>query len=155
VMMAVYFAWLTGPEVDAAWSFIASRPAAPGEAGRPVRKKRALRLLLAPVDRLLYRMPGRVYTVLHHPDEPSARRAAILRLWDLGNRLDYHADEDVPPGELWVRIEGERTSLRGTEAAAALTKVLPGLWWARPFRMVPGLGGIVGALALRILRQKG
>jgi hypothetical protein len=155
VMMAVYFAWLTGAEVDSAWAFILSRPASPGEAGRPVRKKKALRLALAPVDRLFYRVPGRSYTVLHHPDEPSVRRAAILRLWDLGHRLDFHADEDVPPGQLWLRIEGDKTALRGAEAAGALTKIFPGLWWARPFRMIPGIGGLVGTLALKILRQKG
>lgn len=154
VMMAVYFAWLTGPEVESAWRYILSRPAAPGEAGRPIRKNKALRILLSSVDRVFYRVPGRAYTILHHSHEPSVRRAAILRLWDLGHRLDFQADDSVPPGQLCLRIEGSQTVLRGAAAAAALTKVLPGLWWARPFRLIPGIHGIVGALALKILRQK-
>lgn len=154
VMMAVYFAWLTGAEVDAAWRFLLSRAARAGEGGRPIRKKKALRLLLAPLDRLYYRLPGRSFTVLHHPGDASVRRAALLRVWDLGRRLEFAADDDVAPEQLCLRIEGEKNMRRGVDAAGALVKIFPGLWWARPFRVIPGLGGSVGWLALKILRQR-
>jgi hypothetical protein len=152
VMMAVYLAWLTGPEVEAFWRYLSSAPLAPGEADRPIRKRRWQRIVLAPIDRLRYRKPGAIYTVLHHPDDTSVRRAALLRCWDLGHRLRFEADEDVPQGSLQVRLpNGEVRG--GRFAGSALARVLPGLWWLRPFRHIPGLAKSAGSVALRILRQ--
>jgi hypothetical protein len=153
VMMAVYLAWLSGPEVEAFWRYVSSDPVAPGEGDRPIRKRKWQRIMLAPFDRLRFRQPGKVCTVLHHPDDASVRRAALLRCWDLGHRLEFEADEDVPPQRLQVRLP--TGDVRGGRfAAAALARVMPGLYWLRPLRHIPGLGKPAGALALRILRQR-
>lgn len=149
VMIAVYFAWLSGEEVNALWRYAYSRAARPGEGTRPVRTGRFTRLLV-PYDRLRHRVPGRTFVVHHHPGDASVRRAALLRLWDLGGRLSFIENDDVPPEVLRVRIEGGRRMLSGDRAAAALTVVLPGLLWLRPFRSLPG----AGRLARAILRQR-
>jgi hypothetical protein len=154
VMMAVYLAWLSGSEVDAFWRYLQSRPVEPGEHGRPIRKRKALRLLLAPVDRLRYRVPGKRYTVHHHPGDDSIRRAALLRCWDLAHRLEFIANDDVPPEHLQIRIEGADSVLRDKEAGVALTKIFPGLWLLRPFAIIPGLSTAIGGLVQRILKQR-
>ena len=83
------------------------------------------------------------------------RRAAILRLWDLGGRLEFVEDESVAPETLVVHIEGEKAPRRGREAARALVKIFPGLWTVRPFRHIPVLSSAVAALAMRVLHQRG
>lgn len=154
VMMAVYLAWLSGEEIDAFWHYVFSRPLAPGEHGRPVRKKKWQRVLLSPVDRLRYRRPGDPVVVLHHPGDASVRRAALLRVWDLGHRLEFQEDPDVTPEQLLVRMPGDKTSRSGAQAGVALIRLLPGLWWMRGLRHVPGLSVVLGTLALKILRQR-
>lgn len=154
VMMAAYFAWPTGEEVDRSWRYLLSRPAAAGQAGRPIRKRKLIRWLLAPIDRLKYRLPGEVYTVHHNPDETSVRHAALLRCWDLGYRLEFVADRSVPSRRLVVSIEGEKVRHVGAHAGRALLKILPGLWWLRPVRHIPVLGTAAGALAVVMLRQR-
>jgi hypothetical protein len=154
VMMAVYFAWLSGEELDAFWHYLGTRACAPGEEGRPIRNNKHLRRLLAPIDRLRYRAPGRVWEIRHHPDDDSTRRAALLRTWDVSERLRFRADEDVPRGELRLKVEGEQTELRGAKAGRALIKIFPGLWLMRPLRIIPVVGEWLGALAMKILRQK-
>lgn len=118
VMMAAYFAWPTGDEVDRFWRWLGTRPAAPGESGRPVRKLDSLRgkgrfallagvlgkIFLTPIDRLRHRVPGPTYVVHHHPDEASVRRVALLRLWDLGYRLEFHADPSVRTGLIEIEL---------------------------------------------------
>jgi hypothetical protein len=154
VMMAVYLAWLSGDEVDAFWRYCFSRPQRPGEGTRPLRKRKWLRVLLGPVDRLRFRSPGPPVVVLHHPGDASVRRAALLRLWDLGHRLEFQADPDVSPEHLLVRMPGEKASRSGARAGWALIRVMPGLWWMRGLRHVPGLGTVYGRIALAILRQR-
>jgi hypothetical protein len=171
VMMAAYFAWPTGDEVDRFWRYLGTKPAAPGEHGRPVRKLGALkgkgkfafftflagllgRIFLTPIDRLRYRKPGKAYVVHHHPDDPSVRRVALMRLWDLEHRLVFTADETVASGRFALVIEGEKERRTGTEAGRALVKIIPGLWWLRPFRHVLGLRAACGFIALAILRQR-
>jgi hypothetical protein len=153
VMMAAYCAWPTGDEVDRGWRYLLSRPVAPGAGGRPIRKRKPLRWLLAPIDRLRYRMPGPMYTVHHHPDEDSIRHAALLRAWDLGYRLEFVADRSVAPRRLVVSIEGEKVRHSGAQAGRELLKILPGLWWLRPLRPIPVLGTAAGTLAVMLLRQ--
>ncbi len=152
VMMAVYFVWLSGEEVDAFWRYLHSRPLAPGEQDRPVRNRRWVRLLLAPMDRLLYRKPGPTYTVLHHPSEASVRRVALLRLWDLGHALDFAQEADVAPEHLAIRPEGQTKALHGPQAGAILVRIFPGLFWLRPLRLVAN--DLAGAIALKVLRQR-
>lgn len=154
VMMAAYFAWPTGDEVDRAWRYMLSRAAAPGEHGRPVRKKKIVRWLLAPFDRLGYRRPGKSYRIHHAPDEASIRHAALLRLWDLGYRLEFVADEAVVSRKLVMTIEGDTTRYHGAAAGRMLLKILPGLWWLRPLRHIPVLGTAAGAFAVVLLRQR-
>lgn len=153
VMVATYLAWLSGREVDAFWRYLFSRPCRPGEASRPARDRTWKRRLLAPLDRLLHRAPGKTYLICHHPDEASIRRAALLRPWDLGNRLRFIARREVPKGALRLEVEGGETLTR-REAGAALTALFPGLWWLWPARLVPGLAGPSGGLANRILGQR-
>jgi hypothetical protein len=154
VMMAAYFAWPTGDEVDRAWRYMMSRPASPGEYGRPVRKRKPLRWLLAPIDRLRWRAPGQRYVIHHNPDETSVRHAALLRLWDLGHRLDFVADESVGSCKLVLAIDGEREKYSGAAAGRMLIKILPGLWLLAPLRGIPVLGVAAGTLAVLILRQR-
>lgn len=154
VMMAAYFAWPSGDEVDRAWRYVLSRPAAPGEYGRPVRKRKLVRWLRAPLDRLTYRAPGKRYTIHYHPDEASIRHAALLRLWDLGYRLDFVADPTVGSRKLVLAIDGQPGRHTGADAGRMLLVVLPGLWWLRPLRHIPVLGAAAGALAVVILRQR-
>ena len=136
VMMAVYLCWLSGDEIEAFWRYVYSEPLAPGEGNRPLRKHVWLRRLLAPWDRLRYRKPGRRYVVKHNPDEASVRRVALLRVWDLGHRLQFEADETVRSESLVVQVEGSKSVLVGDAAAGVLTKILPALLWLRPLRFV-------------------
>ena len=151
VMMAVYLCWLSGDEIEAFWRYVYSEPLKAGEGDRPVRTKPWKRRLLAPWDRLRYRKPGRRYVVRHHPSDASVRRVALLRVWDLGHRLEFVADPSVAAEKLAVQVEDSSSTVYGDAAAGVLTKVLPGLLWLRPLRLVPG----VGALARMILRQRG
>lgn len=154
VMMAAYFAWPSGDEVDRAWRYMLSRPAAPGEHGRPVRKRKVVRWLLAPFDRLGYRAPGKRYTIHHNPDDASVRHAALLRLWDLGYRLEFVADETVGSRKLVLAIEGEKARHEGAAAGRMLLKILPGLWWLRPLRHIPVVGTAAGTFVVLLLRQR-
>jgi hypothetical protein len=154
VMIAVYFAWLSGPEIEAAWRYLASRPCVPGEQGRPIRRKTALRLLLSPVDSLLYRTRDAAYVIHHNPDDASVRRASLLRVWDLGHRLEFSADDEVPSGQVRLTIEGAKQTLSGAAMGRALIKIFPGFWLLRPLRIIPGLGNALGGLVMMILRQR-
>jgi hypothetical protein len=166
VMMAVYFAWLSGDEVEAFWRYVGTKPLRPGEGGRPLRKPRWqrgalsvlnrlwLRAVVAPLDRLRFRQPGPPVVVLHHPGDASVRRAALLRLWDLGHRLEFQADPDVSPEHLLLRMPGEKTTRAGARAGWALIRVMPGLWWMRGLRHIPGVSAVCGRLAIKILRQR-
>ena len=154
VMMAAYFAWPTGDEVDRSWRYLLSRPASPGEYGRPVRKRKIVRWLLAPFDRLGYRAPGRRYVVHHNPDDASVRHAALLRLWDLGYRLEFVADAAVGSRKLVLAVDGDPARYEGALAGRMLLKILPGLWWLRPLRHIPIAGTAAGTLAVMILRQR-
>jgi len=150
VMPAVYFVWLSGAEVEGFWRYLYSRAQPPGEGGRPKRRTRFAVLLLGPIDACLHRRPGLKLVVHHHPDEASVRRAALLRLWDLGNTLSFVENDEVAPQTLHVRREGAGHMVSGNAAAAALTVVLPGLFWLRPFRRFD----VTGLLARVILRQR-
>ena len=174
VMMAVYAVWLTGPEVEAFWKYAFSRPKEPQD--RPTREDREEAMhkwfrripskirgamfwvsRRAGLDRLVYRRPGRRYTIIHRDNDTAIRYAALLRCWDLGHRLAFEVDEDDDadgPGPLKLRIEGEKGVLTGAEAGRALIKIFPGLWPFRPFRALPVVGPMLGKAALRILRQK-
>lgn len=165
VMIGVYPAWLRGDEVEASWKLLASRAAAPGEAGRPERKRAALAWLLAPVDRLRHRVPRASVVVLHGRDEGSVRRAALLRCWDLCGRLEFEASDEAEPGRLCVRGPGGEV-LRGGDAGAQLQGVLPGLWLAwlpgtlvelclAPLGIAPaGLRSSLGRVSAAIVSQR-
>jgi hypothetical protein len=101
----------------------------------------------------VYRAAPPPLVVLHHPGDASVRRAALLRVWDLGHRLEFQADPDVPSEHLMLRRPGDKTSRVGAQAGHALIRVLPGLWWMRGLRHVPGLSTALGLLAMKILRQ--
>lgn len=174
VMMAVYFVWLSGAEIEAFWKYAFSRPMDVDE--RPTRSERAnampklFRKLPArmrgvlfwsarrfALDRLYYRVPGKRYTIFHRPDETSIRHAALLRCWDVGHRLQFVADgepSETGPGPLRLQIEGRKDTLTGPAAGRALIKIFPGMWPLRLFSWIPGVGTMLGGLATRILRQK-
>ncbi len=154
VMMAVYFAWLSGDEIEAGWRYLASQPCAPGEGGRPIRKKKALRVLLSPADRLIYRKAARVYTIHHNPDDASVRRASLLRSFDLGHHVAFAADESLPSGQIRLTIEGRNQTLAGKAIGRELIRIFPAFWLLRPFRIIPGLGDALGGLVMKILRQR-
>lgn len=147
VMMAIYLVWLRGPEIDAFWRFVYGRRCAPGEGERPARTPK-IRRLLAPYDSFRYRTSQPPVIVRHNSDEPSVRRAALLRCLDLGSRLVFEQDESVKSEQLCIEREGEKSV--GNAAAASLTRDLPVLLWLRPLRAIPG----VGALARTLLAQR-
>ncbi|MCH9688159.1 MAG: hypothetical protein K0V04_42400 [Deltaproteobacteria bacterium] len=154
VMVAVYFAWLSGDEIDAFWRYLATRRLAPGEGARPIRRQRWKRVLLTPLDVLRHRVRKDPLVVLHNPGDSSVRRAALLRVWDLSGRLEMKADPDVSPEQLLLVRPGHNESLSGHQAGHALIRVLPGLWWMRGLRHIPGVSTIFGTLAMMILRQR-
>jgi predicted secreted protein len=155
VMWSTYPAWFRGEEIDAFWRWLPSRPARPGEHGRPLRDagRGRLRRLLGRArsvgDRLVHRAPAPKLTVLHAPDPASVRRAALLRCWDLCHRLEFVADARAQPGALCVLVSASSRPQTGAEAGAELTRVLPGLWPLAGARRLPA----VGRLALRIVDQ--
>jgi predicted secreted protein len=152
VMIATYPAWLRGYEVDGFWRYLQSEPAKPGENGRPVipARRRIGRRVLGVVHRLKYRVAPPKYVVVHASDEASIRRAALLRCWDLSHRLEFSCEEGVPPQQLQVRMPGRIETLAGPSAAAALSRVLPGLWLFWPLQRVPGMRGV----AARVVGQR-
>ena len=154
VMIAVYPSWLSGEEIDAFWRYVVSRPSAPGEDDRPVRNKAWKRLLLWLPDRLRYRSAREPIVVVHNPDEASVRRAALLRVWDLGKRLEFESDADATSEHLLLRVPGEKWTRAGKDAGWSLIRVIPGLWWMRGLRHVPGFSSVFSFIALRILRQR-
>ncbi|MBV1862116.1 MAG: hypothetical protein KUG77_27105 [Nannocystaceae bacterium] len=148
VMMSVYLCWLSGSEVETFWSFVYSRRCAPGEGKRPARDTKLKALLHFFPDWFKYRKSGPRFVVRHDPGDGGVRRAALLRMLDLGGRLDFVEDEEVTQEALVVEHGGEKRV--GNKAAASLTKVLPIFLWLRPIRGVPG----VGALARRLMSQR-
>ncbi len=149
VMIAVYLAWLSGPEVERGWQVLLSQPL-PATA-RPPRPTVWQRWLLAPIDRLRYRAPRPAYRVHHHPDATSIRQAALLRLWDVGGRLEFVADPQIPRATLAVARPGQPVVV-GPAAGRALIAVLPGFWWLYPWCLVPGLSRVCGRLVARSFR---
>lgn len=148
VMIAVYIAWLSGPEIDAFWHWLVSKPQKAGTGSRPLRSKRWQATLLAPLDRLRYRAPPAPYIVRHNPEEASVRHAALLRMWDLSERLQFIADPAVNPRQLCVDVPGR--GLRVDSAAGrALVPLLPGFWWMYPWCLIPGLSTLCGRILVR------
>jgi hypothetical protein len=155
VMMAPYFAWLGAREVDALWRWVGTRPARAGEAGRPERTSvlaapdRAWMWVAYPLmivarsfqrldDRLKHRIARPALTLHHAPDdEPTVRRLAMLRTFDLGGRLRFVADDEVSPGRVVGRDEAGR-ALEGKGLAARLVHAFPALWAIYPVRLLPG-----------------
>ncbi|HVH98555.1 MAG TPA: HTTM domain-containing protein [Enhygromyxa sp.] len=154
VMIAVYPVWLAGDDVEAWWRFLLWRAAKPGEAGRPALPKSGVhrlgRLLIAPLERVNHRVRRPPWTVVHGPDEAAIRRAALLRCWDLGERLNYELDAEAGHPRLRLRSPDGKVELEGSRAARELISLFPGLWWLWPIGMFPG----IGRLAAAILRQR-
>lgn len=154
VMIAVYPVWLAGEDVEAWWRFLLWRAAKPGEAGRPPRPSSPLgrfgRTLIAPFERAKYRVRRPAWTVVHGPEEGMIRRAALLRCWDLGERLEFELDEQRTSAALLLRSPDGKHSFEGVRAARELISLFPGLWWLWPIGMFPGVGRVAAA----ILRQR-
>jgi hypothetical protein len=149
VMLAVYIPWLSGAELERVWKTLMSRPQSPSE--RPRHARRWQTVLLAPIDRLRHRAPRPAYRIRHNLDEPSVRRAALLRMWDLGERLQFEADPAVASMQLCVEVPGQKRRV-DADAGRALVPVLPGFWWMYPWCLVPGLSRACGWLVVRTFR---
>ena len=191
VMTAVYFCWLRGEEVEAFWRLVYSRRCPPGRGGRRAYERGFFRELLWSIGHWLarpwkvarlanvpfvewvrYREAGTKYTVLHNPNEASVRRAALLRCFDLGERLVFMADPDTKPEELRLQVEGSSEVLTGADAGRMFVRIFPAFWalyvvyWLpalmiRLGRKVPALGSVgravgnlFGAFAMKVLRQR-
>ncbi|MCA9680922.1 MAG: HTTM domain-containing protein [Myxococcales bacterium] len=152
IMVAVYPIWLAGSDIDAMWRFVLWRPAKPGEATRPPLPEKGLRRfgrkLLAPFDRAVHRVRRDPWTVVHGPSDAAVRRAALLRCWDLGERLHFELDPDG--GEQLTMVAPDKTRYVGSQAGRELISLFPGLWLLWPISAFPGIGRV----ALAILRQK-
>ena len=149
VMLAVYIAWLSGSELDATWRLLMSKPMPPEQ--RPRHPKRWQTVLLAPVDRLRHRVPRLPYLIHHNPEPESVRHAALVRIWDLADRVRFTADTTVAPRELCVAPPSGGLR-RGAEAGRALVPALPGFWWMYPWCLLPGLSTLCGWLVARSFR---
>lgn len=147
VMVVAYCVWLRGEDVEGFWRFVYSKPCAAGERERP-RRSTWWRRVLGPHDRLRYRQPGPPVTVLHDGSDDGIRRLAILRLWDLGHRLQFR-QHTASADALMVQVAAGPVVI-GNNAGQALLRVLPGLLWLRPFARVPGCG----RLALWVMRAR-
>lgn len=142
VMVAPYWIWLLGEDIDTMWQIVYWKPAEPGVepsadspyAMRPVRKR--WNLLARGYERFTYRARPAPYMVRYGEDEATIRRVALLRLWDLGQRFDYALDPNLDAG--LMRIESP-SGLTLDEAGASLQLVLacPALWWLLPFVWQP------------------
>jgi hypothetical protein len=51
-------------------------------------------------------------------------------------------------------MPGEKATRAGARAGWALIRVMPGLWWMRGLRHIPGVSAVCGRLAIKILRQR-
>ncbi|GEM_PF-1164599 len=157
-MIAMYPILLVGANIDSAWKFLLWRAAAPGEGDRPALPeagvRRIVRKLTAPLERAKYRIRKAPWVVVHGPSEGSIRRVALLRCWDLGERLDFELDTSVGADDLRLRLrtpDKDETMISGKHPVGRqLISLFPGLWWLWPISFVPG----VGNLALAILRQR-
>ncbi len=139
VMVATYFVWLRGDELDAFWRYVVSRPVKPGEHARPVRKG-FMRMFTA-VDRLRFRQPPVPTVVRFALNEHGVRQAALLRLWDFSDRLRFEPAA-TPNGAPSVTVDGQSRSFAGE-----MLRVLPGLWLVRPLALAPRLAdGVVQRL---------
>jgi len=151
VMLAVYPIWMGAADVEVMWRYLMWRPAKPGEGGRPSRPAgklgRVASYFAAPIQRARYRIKRPSWTVIHSPSEAAIRRAALLRCWDIGERLEYEAGE---AGEALVLRSPEGKRVEGNAAGRELISLLPGLWWLWPIGMFPGMGRV----AVAILHQK-
>ncbi|PRQ08242.1 HTTM domain-containing protein [Enhygromyxa salina] len=154
VMIAVYPIWLAGDDVDAMWRYLLWRAAKPGEAGRPPVPKGSLRrfgrLLIAPFERAKYRVRRPAWVCIHGPSEAAIRRVALLRCWDLGERINFELDPDRTSEVLLLHSPDRKHSFEGGRAARELISLFPGLWWLWPLSMFPGIGRGVAM----ILRQR-
>src|SRR5690606_4325493 len=120
--------------------------AVPAVATGPARRGRSAR----PLEPARYRVRRPAWTVVHGLDEWVVRRAALLRGWDLGERLQFEGDRDRQSSALLRRSPDGNLSYEGSRAARELISLFPGLWWLWPIGMFPG----VGRLAAAILRQR-
>ncbi|PRP91745.1 hypothetical protein ENSA5_53260 [Enhygromyxa salina] len=154
VMISVYPLWLGGEDVDAMWRFLLRRPAKPGEGTRPAlpeaKLRRVGRRLIAPLERVRHRVPRAPWVVIHGPAEAAVRRVALLRCWDLGERLEFELDPERTSEVLRLRSPDGQTTFEAARAGRELISLFPGLWWLWPIGMFPG----VGRLAAMILRQR-
>ena len=152
VMVASYFAWLSGDDVDAMWRVILWRPARPGFGGRPERPRGPFaRLwfdLALPLHRLRFRVRPQPIVALHDGSEARVRRLALLRCWDVAERVTFERAEGELPADLCVRLP-DGALARGERAGRALVRVFPGLW---PLWLVYPF---TGRIALRVLHQRG
>ena len=152
VMLAIYPLWLRGAEVDALWRWVGTRALPPGRGGAPLRVG-VRGWLRAPARRLGHREERPYFVVLHGGDDGSIRRVALLRCWDLAGRLRFEpAEGDAEARRLRLRAP-DGSELVDGPAGAKLCRLLPGLWIAAPWSLIPGLGSIVGGVALAVLGQ--
>jgi hypothetical protein len=153
VMIAMYPLWMWGKDIDSMWRFLLWPAAKPGEAGRPPlpakKVRRVLARLGAPWQRMCFRVKPKPWVVVHGPAELAIRRAALIRCWDLAERIEFELDPDQA-GE-GVALRDQQGKLhKGPRIGRALISLLPGLWWLWPFSPFPG----ADRLALAILRQR-
>jgi hypothetical protein len=93
--------------------------------------------------------------VNYHPDDVSVRKAALLRIWDVGNLLRFMANRTVPSGAIRLDIPSGPEHLQGPTAGRAMIAIFPALWWLSPASWIPGLSRLTGTCALRVLGLSG
>ena len=119
IMLAVYFSWLTGREVDWLVGLLFTRPLRQGEPGRPIRRAWWQRAVFAIGDRLRHRAPGHCVDVRYHPDDAGIRRAALVRLLAPRACAAFVADSTLPAAT--IRVE---SASAGTLRDRALSRLL-------------------------------
>ncbi|NVB37356.1 HTTM domain-containing protein [Pseudenhygromyxa sp. WMMC2535] len=149
VMYASYPLWLSGRDIDAMWRVLLWRAAKPGEGERPALPEggfaRLVRKLTGPLEWLRYRVQPDPWVVVHAGSEAAVRRAALLRCWDEGKRLDFELDADCKDVLTLRSPSGE--VFEGRAAGDKLVPMLPGLWWLWGLWVACGLLAAVAVVA--------
>ena len=159
VMVAPYWVWMMGEDVDAMWRWVYWKPATPGAAPTPgsgygVRPERARwNLPVRLYERFTYRQRPAPYVLRYGEDEATIRRLALLRMWDLGERFDYVLDPDLPAGQ--IRAEDPQgKALNERQFHLKLGLFCPGLWLLLPLMWITPVGRMgrkwIGLPGLRV-----
>jgi hypothetical protein len=143
VMIAVYVAWLSGPELDAIWHWLVSKPQPPGAGTRPLRAKRWQAVLLAPIDRLRYRRPPRRTSSSTTPTSPASATPPSSACGTSATASNSPPTPPSPPASS-ASTSPAAAAAPTPQPAAPSSACSHGFWWMYPWCLIPGLSQLCG-----------